>query len=94
MAKLVTSQTSLEIRVHTHHNSIQYWQLQDAKARLSELVKNAVSEGPQGISVRGHKEVVVISMQEYEALTKNILPNDGWRNTDYNAKSQSRIGLF
>ncbi len=70
MAKLVTSQTSLEIRVHTHHNSIQYWQLQDAKARLSELVKNAVSEGPQGISVRGHKEVVVISMQEYEALTK------------------------
>ena len=70
MAKLVTSQTSLEIRVHTHHNSIQYWQSQDAKARLSELVKNAVSEGPQGISVRGHKEVVVISMQEYEALTK------------------------
>ena len=31
-----------------------------------------------------------LSISEYESLTKNILPNDGWRNT----KSQSRIGAF
>ncbi|MBK9488308.1 MAG: DUF2202 domain-containing protein [Haliscomenobacter sp.] len=37
---------------------------------------------------------VWLSISEYEALTKNILPNDGWRNTNLNAKSQSRIGLF
>ena len=29
------------------------WQLQDAKARLSDLVKRAASDGPQEITVRG-----------------------------------------
>jgi antitoxin Phd len=52
------------------HGNIEYWQLQDAKARLSELVKSAKTEGPQGISVRGQPEVIVISVDEYEALTK------------------------
>ncbi len=55
--------------MNTHSNEIKYWQLQDAKARLSELIKLATNTGPQGISVRGHNEVVVISVQEYESLT-------------------------
>jgi hypothetical protein len=29
------------------------WQLQEAKARLSEVVRRAVDEGPQHVSVRG-----------------------------------------
>ena len=41
------------------------WQLQEAKARLSELVKLAVHEGPQEISVRGRPAVVVISREDY-----------------------------
>ena len=45
------------------------WQLQDAKARLSELVKLAVSEGPQGITVHGKPTVVVVSHEEYERLS-------------------------
>ena len=48
----------------THH-----WPLQDAKARLSELVKKAQQYGPQYISVRGDPAVVVISQKEYELLT-------------------------
>lgn len=52
------------------HTNIDFWQLQDAKARLSELVKYAQTNGPQGISVRGHPEVIVISVSEYEALTR------------------------
>ena len=36
------------------------WQLQDAKARLSEVVQNALEGRPQVISRRGRDEVVVL----------------------------------
>lgn len=45
------------------------WPLQDAKAQLSELVKKALKQGPQHISVRGEPAVVVISEEEYKSLT-------------------------
>lgn len=35
------------------------WQLQTAKARLSELLRKVVEEGPQTISVRGKEQFVV-----------------------------------
>jgi antitoxin Phd len=44
------------------------WQLQDAKARLSEVVKKAEKEGPQGITVHGHLTAVVISSKDYARL--------------------------
>jgi antitoxin Phd len=44
------------------------WQLQDAKAHLSELVKKATSGFPQEITLRGKPAVVVISTQQYEKL--------------------------
>ena len=46
------------------------WQLQEAKARLSELVKRAASEGPQDITVRGEAVAVVLSRAEYERLRR------------------------
>jgi antitoxin Phd len=46
------------------------WQLQEAKARLSELVKSSQSEGPQEISVRGEPAVVVLSKTEYDRLRR------------------------
>jgi antitoxin Phd len=48
------------------------WQLQEAKARLSEVVKSA-REGPQEISVRGEPAAVVLSIEEYERLNKKKL---------------------
>lgn len=45
------------------------WQLQEAKAKLSELVKKAVTEGPQEITVHGKPSVVVLSQSEFEKLT-------------------------
>jgi prevent-host-death family protein len=45
------------------------WQLQDAKARFSELVKRAREEGPQHVSVRGEPAVVVVSEKEFAKLT-------------------------
>lgn len=46
------------------------WQLQDAKAKLSEMVKHAVHDGPQLITVRGEQTVVVLSMAEFSKLMK------------------------
>lgn len=45
------------------------WALQDAKARFSELVRRARSEGPQHVTVHGRDEVVVISTEEYRRLS-------------------------
>lgn len=42
------------------------WALQDAKARFSEVVKRAQTEGPQEVTVRGESAVVVVSKQEFD----------------------------
>jgi prevent-host-death family protein len=44
------------------------WQLQEAKARLSEVIKKAAKEGPQSITVHGEPTAVVLSNEEYERL--------------------------
>src|SRR5258707_3399901 len=44
------------------------WQLQDAKARFSELFRRARSEGPQLITRQGKEAVVMISDEHYERL--------------------------
>jgi antitoxin Phd len=49
---------------------VQTWQLQDAKARFSEVVKRAVSDGPQEITVHGESTAVVLSRVEYDKLKK------------------------
>jgi len=46
------------------------WQLQDAKARLSELIKSAHDEGPQQVTVRGKPSAIVISVEEFEAMKR------------------------
>ena len=44
------------------------WKLEDAKARFSEVVRRARSEGPQRVSVRGRDAVVVIAADEFDRL--------------------------
>jgi antitoxin Phd len=44
------------------------WQLQEAKARLSEVIKKAAKEGPQSITVHGQPTAIVLSNEEYERL--------------------------
>ncbi|MBN8608022.1 MAG: type II toxin-antitoxin system prevent-host-death family antitoxin [Caulobacterales bacterium] len=40
------------------------WQLQTAKAKLSELLRAVREEGPQTISVRGHEEFVIMRKED------------------------------
>lgn len=44
------------------------WQLQEAKNKLSELIDRALAEGPQVITRRGVKVVVVMPYAGYERL--------------------------
>jgi prevent-host-death family protein len=46
------------------------WQLQEAKARLSELIKKAQAEGPQEITVRGEPAAIVLSRADYDRLIR------------------------
>jgi prevent-host-death family protein len=45
------------------------WQIQEAKARLSELLRESEREGPQAITWHGAEVAVVVSKADYERLT-------------------------
>jgi antitoxin Phd len=47
------------------------WQLQEAKNRFSEVVKRALTEGPQTVTRHGEEIVVVLSKAEYNRLKKS-----------------------
>ena len=44
------------------------WQLQDAKARFSELVRRAREQGPQHVTIRGEPAVVEVSEEDFTRL--------------------------
>ena len=44
-------------------------QMQDAKARLSEVVKRAEQDGPQDITVHGKSVAVVLSRAAFERMS-------------------------
>jgi len=45
------------------------WQLQEAKSKFSQVVREAQTRGPQVITVHGKEAVVVISTKDYQQLT-------------------------
>lgn len=44
------------------------WKVEDAKARFSEVVRKARTEGPQRVTHRGKDAVVVIAIEQLEQL--------------------------
>jgi antitoxin Phd len=44
------------------------WQIQEAKARFSELVDRVLKEGPQTVTRHGKAVAVVIPVDEYRRL--------------------------
>jgi antitoxin Phd len=51
------------------------WQLQDAKARLSEVIKTARTDGPQIITQRGIKSAVVLPFDDWERTQTSDKPS-------------------
>ena len=44
------------------------WQLQEAKAKFSEVVKLANREGPQEITMRGQPTAILISLKDFKKI--------------------------
>ena len=62
------------------------WQLQEAKARFSELIDDTLEKGPQVVTRRGIDTAVVVSIDEWHKLNdenrltwKDVLLGDGPR---------------
>lgn len=82
------------------------WQLQDAKNRFSKVVEMARTEGPQTVTVRGRRAVVVLSAQDYDALSAGapslvdaLLDGPAWDdeladNVSARPRTPSREALF
>ncbi len=47
------------------------WQLQEAKNKFSRVVEEARHHGPQVVTVRGREAAVVLSIEEYNTLTRH-----------------------
>ena len=47
------------------------WQVNEAKAHLSEVIDRACSEGPQTITRHGTDRAVILSAADYNALVAN-----------------------
>jgi prevent-host-death family protein len=53
---------------HTATPDEDTWQLQQAKARFSELFRRARAEGPQRVTRHGKEAVVVVEAEEFDRL--------------------------
>jgi prevent-host-death family protein len=47
-----------------------YWQVQDAKQRFSEMIRAVAQDGPQIITRHGEEVAVVVDIAEYRRLTQ------------------------
>jgi prevent-host-death family protein len=52
------------------------WRLQDAKARLSEVVRQAQQRGPQRVTLHGRDAVVVVRADEFDRLQRPVSGRD------------------
>lgn len=78
------------------------WPLQDAKNHFSKVVRQARSDGPQVVTVRGERTAIVLSVADYDALltgrrtlVDDLLSGPGWDGElaeaiDARAKAPSR----
>ena len=52
------------------------WRLQDAKARFSEVVREAQQRGPQRVTLHGKDAVVIVGADEFDRLQHPVAGRD------------------
>ena len=52
------------------------WRLQDAKARFSEVVREAQQRGPQRVTLHGKDAVVIVGADEFDRLQRPVTGSD------------------
>jgi prevent-host-death family protein len=50
------------------------WQVQDAKARFSELLETTLKKGPQVVTKRGVEAAVLVSIEDWRRLQQERRP--------------------
>ncbi len=50
----------------------QRWTVADAKAKFSEIIERAMSEGPQTITRNGRTAAVVVGAEEWQRKTQRV----------------------
>ncbi len=74
------------------------WSLQDAKNRLSEVVREARESGPQIITVRGKETAVVLSVNDFRRATHqggtlvDFLRGSPWAKIELNVERSRDLG--
>jgi prevent-host-death family protein len=72
--------------------STDIWTVAAAKAKFSEVIDRAQSNGPQVVTRSGRKSVVIVSAEEWERKTKRVgnlaefFANSPLRNSDVRVK--------
>src|ERR1700736_5421939 len=56
--------------IHRESHDRGTWAVAEAKARFSELIDRALADGPQTITRKGRKAVVVVAAEEWQRKTK------------------------
>ena len=51
------------------------WQVQDAKARFSELIETSLAEGPQIVTGRGVETAVLVAIDEWRRMEQRARPD-------------------
>jgi prevent-host-death family protein len=64
----MTSMTRMTMKAHPNADAV--WGVAEAKARLSELMQRALTDGPQTITRKGKQAVVVVSLEEWLRKTR------------------------
>ena len=50
----------------------QIWTVAEAKAKFSEIIERAMSEGPQTITRKGRTAAIVVGAEEWQRKTKRV----------------------
>ena len=51
------------------------WQVQEAKARFSEMLETSLTEGPQIVTKRGVETAVLVPIEQWRRLEKQAKPS-------------------
>jgi antitoxin Phd len=62
----MTSHVGIEMRI---------WQVQEAKARFSELLETCIADGPQMVTKRGTEAAVLVPVHEWRRLQATARPS-------------------
>ena len=53
---------------------MQSWQVQDAKARFSEMLDACIADGPQMVTRRGAETAVLVPASEWRRISAQVKP--------------------